>query len=484
MEKAGALTVCLIVRNEEHCLGECLESIKKWADQIVVVDTGSTDNTVQVARQYGAQIEYFQWENDFANARNYSLKFATGDWILVLDADEQLAEGIEFLTGLKSTNFEGFYVTVKSPLGVNGCEADDHVVRLFRNGRGYKFTGAIHEQVAGSIKERQGPDSIGFSAIVLKHSGYVPEEIERKQKTARNSRIIKRQLAKRHNDAFLLYSLGIELIQQGQYGEAYAVSMKALKNMTGGEGYFREVLLLALMASLKNRSYEESHELFDKALLMMPSDSDILFLAGVRQALAGDFILAGEMFGKGGINTVLVPPQLLYAIIGETFFRQGIWHEALTNFNRSTQVYPSLYCIVRIIDIVRQGEPEAVRMLAESAGRDFKRLVNEAVHQEDYYAAAVICLAAIDNDFDESFSQWKSLYQSIIDRANNMPVVIKDYLYILCQQMEICNCALVTGQGFRFAQSYLAKSVNRSLGVWLTLWPEHIVPVSIWECCL
>ncbi len=484
MEKAWALTVCLIVKNEEHCLGECLESIKKWADQIVVVDTGSTDNTIQVARQSGAQIEHFHWESDFAKARNYSLQFATGNWILVVDADEQLAEGMEFLSELKNTNFEGFYVTIKSPLGVDGCVAEDHVVRLFRNGRGYEFTGAIHEQIAGSIKDRQGEESIGFSKIVLRHSGYVPEEIERKQKPVRNSRIIKNQLAKRQNDAFMLYSLGTELIQQGQYGEAYAAAMQALKNMTGGEGYFREVLLLALMASLKNRSYGEGHELFAKALIMMPLDSDILFLSGLRQVLLGNFILAGELFGKGGINTVLVPPQLLYAIVGETFFRQGIWHEAVKSFNRSLQAYPSLYCIVRIIDIVRQGEPEAIRILAEAVSHDYKRLIHEAVYQEDYYVAAIICLAAIDKDSEKSFSQWRSLYQSVVARANKMPAVIKDYLNILCKQMEICNGALAIDQGSHFVRSYLVNVVNRSLGVWLTLWPEHIVPVTIWECCL
>ncbi|WP_094602623.1 glycosyltransferase [Sporomusa silvacetica] len=101
-----------LVKNEEHCLGDCLDSIRDWADQIVVVDTGSTDNTVQVARQYDAQIEYFQWENDFAKARNYSLQFAVSDWILVLDADERLAENSESLPDLVAKDYEGYYVTI------------------------------------------------------------------------------------------------------------------------------------------------------------------------------------------------------------------------------------------------------------------------------------------------------------------------------------------------------------------------------------
>lgn len=484
METGCLLTVCLIVRNEEHCLGACLDSVKDWADQIVVVDTGSTDSTLQVARQYGAQIEYFKWTNDFAKARNYSLQFATGDWILVLDADERLASGTELLSALKDPSYEGYYLTIKSPLGVEDFVAEDHVVRLFRNHKGYEFTGAIHEQIAGSIKERKGQDRVGFSNIIINHIGYMPEEIHRKQKAVRNSQIIKSQLAERQEDVFLLYSLGTELIQQEQYVEAYNVATKALKNMNGSEGYFKEVLLLALMASLKNKTYAECEALFANALIMMPLDSDILFLSGLRQALLGNYFIAGEMFGKGGLNTVLVPPQLLYAIVGEIYYRQGIWQEAARAFRLSMQAAPSLYCTVRIIEVIRQGEIGAVEALADTGGEDCKRLIYEAAQKQDYHTAAVICLITIANDHKMAFKQWKSLYLSIITKVSSMPAVIKDYLDIAFQQIEICKAVLVTDQASQVAQCYLVKAINRSLGVWLTLWPEHVAPINIWECCL
>ncbi|SMD16891.1 glycosyltransferase family 2 protein [Sporomusa malonica] len=484
MAKGWSLTVCLIVKNEEHCLGDCLDSIRAWADQIVVVDTGSTDNTVQVARQYDAQIEYFQWENDFAKARNYCLQFAVSDWILVLDADERLAGNSETLPDLVAKDYEGYYLTIVSPLGAGKIEAEDHVVRLFRNGRGYKFSGAIHEQIAGSIKELEGQDAIGFSGIIVRHRGYEPEEILCKQKIVRNSQIIKSQLAERQDDTFMLYSLGTELIQQEQYGEACNVLMKALKHMTGGEGYFREVILLALMASLKNSAYVEDEGLFVKALATMPADSDILFLAGLRQAALGNFSLAGEMLAQGGINTVLVPPQLINAIVGELFYRQKSWQAALQKFKLSLEAGPSLYSAVRMIEVLRKGEAGAVKALAYAVGEDAVKLAHEAVLIGDYYAAAVICLAAAERDVGESFNQWKDLYQSIIKQAGSMPAIIKDYLGILCQQMEICKVALATDKECLVVQSYLEKAVNRSLGVWLTLWPEHVVPINIWECCL
>ncbi|SDF43597.1 glycosyltransferase family 2 protein [Sporomusa acidovorans] len=483
MEKGWSLTVCLIVKNEEHCLGDCLDSIKDWADQIVVVDTGSTDNTLEVARQYHVQIEYFTWENDFAKARNYSLQFAVGDWILILDADERIEGSLATLPDLVTKDYEGYYVTIKSPLGAGAVEAEDHVVRLFRNGRGYKFNGAIHEQIAGSIKEGKGQAAIGFSGIIVRHRGYEPEEILRKQKTVRNSQIIQSRLAECQDDTFMLYSLGTELIQQEQYGEACDLLKKALQHMTGKEGYFREVIVLALMASLKS-AYADNEDLFAKALAMMPTDNDLLFLAGLRQALMGNCTFAAEMLVKGGINTVLAPPQLLFAIAGELFYIQKNWQEAYRYFKLSLKAAPSLYSAVRMIEVISQGETKSFTELADAIGGDFVRLVQEAIRQDDYYAAAIFCLAVIDKDSSKNISQWKSLYQSAIKQAGNIPAVIKDYLGILCQQIEICNVVLGGDKNCRIAQNYRAKAVNRSLRIWLTMWPEHVLSKSIWECCL
>lgn len=453
MEKGWTLTVCLIVKNEEHCLGRCLDSIKDWADQIVIVDTGSTDNTLQVARQYKAQIEYFSWKDDFAQARNYSLQFAVSDWILVLDADEYIEGNLESLSDLAVQEYEGYYLTIQSLLGADGVAAEDHVVRLFRNRRGYEFHGAIHEQIAGSIKAGKGEEAIGFAGIVVNHSGYMSEEIARKQKMERNSRIIRSELAKYQTDTFMLYSLGTELMQQEQYGEACDVLDKALRHMTGGEGYFREVLLLALMACLKNRAYGEREDLFAKALIMLPADTDILFLAGLRQGFLGNYRSAGELFVGGGIHSLLAPANLIYAITGELFFRQQSWCEAARYFKLSLEAGPSLYSAVRMIEITRQGQA--------GNGKD-----------------------ALDMETGINLKQWKTLYQTSIKQADSIPAVIKDYLGILCQQIEVCTIVLAADKKCRIAQRYLAKAVNKSLKVWLTLWPEHVMPINIWECCI
>ena len=90
-DRKPRLSVCMIVKNEERFLGQCLASVKDIADELIVIDTGSTDRTVEIAREHGAQVGHFEWCNDFAAARNASIAAATGDWILFLDADEELS---------------------------------------------------------------------------------------------------------------------------------------------------------------------------------------------------------------------------------------------------------------------------------------------------------------------------------------------------------------------------------------------------------
>ena len=82
------ISTCLIVKNESENIGRCLDSIKNISDEIIVVDTGSTDDTVEIAKSFGARVYFYGWDNNFSNARNHALDKATGDWIIFLDADE------------------------------------------------------------------------------------------------------------------------------------------------------------------------------------------------------------------------------------------------------------------------------------------------------------------------------------------------------------------------------------------------------------
>ena len=155
-----SISLCMIARNEEKSIAHCLDAFKDHVQEIIVVDTGSTDRTVEIARSYGAEIRSFPWVNDFAAARNVSIQDAKGDWILRMDADEWAEPGelIKLLNAAVSGVADLYFCkTVSSDL----YESDPNSfgvqnLRLFKNYLGLTFEHAIHETITTSLAIRKG----------------------------------------------------------------------------------------------------------------------------------------------------------------------------------------------------------------------------------------------------------------------------------------------------------------------------------------
>ena len=149
------LSVCIITKNEEKNIGDCLASLKNIANEIIVVDTGSTDRTIEIAKQYGADVYYFEWINDFSAARNESLKYATCDFILCIDADERLGNPdvlLDYLTKIKNQKELDVQIMTCKQINIFGKHINtttsfSNVVRLFANNKGLHFEGKVHEQL-------------------------------------------------------------------------------------------------------------------------------------------------------------------------------------------------------------------------------------------------------------------------------------------------------------------------------------------------
>jgi len=158
------LSACMIVKNEEKFLSQCLTSMKGAVDEIIVVDTGSTDTTVEIARSFGANVYHHPWNNSFSEARNHSLKYARGDWILQIDADETLEQSdIPLLHKLINDNsYNVIFVAIYNELP-GGC-AKHYFQRIFRRGKAY-FEGIVHNQLIFEGKVLQ-------SEIRFYHYGY------------------------------------------------------------------------------------------------------------------------------------------------------------------------------------------------------------------------------------------------------------------------------------------------------------------------
>ncbi|MEI7811857.1 MAG: glycosyltransferase [Ignavibacteria bacterium] len=178
------LTLSMIVKNEEKYLRDCLESVKDIVDEIVLVDTGSTDKTIEIAREYNAKIFHFVWINDFSAARNYALSKSTGKWILYLDADERLSKDSigELRTIIKSNGKDACFCSVNStdPEKPNKM----FYTRLFRNNHKIKFKGNVHEQIIESLKKENY--KIRNSGIEIIHIGYDISKEDLQIKAKRN----------------------------------------------------------------------------------------------------------------------------------------------------------------------------------------------------------------------------------------------------------------------------------------------------------
>ena len=242
------LSLCMIVKNEEKYLHDCLQSVCDIVDQIVIVDTGSEDKTIEIAKEFGAEIHHFDWVDDFSAARNESIKQATSEWILWLDADERL-ESLsknEIQKILKPESKPVIYkVQIKSIVndGENVRLSSAH--RLFTNKKGLHFTGKIHEQISISAaklgaEERQ-------SNLILEHLGYDLDAEGQKKKDRRNLKLLKKSVQEDPQNAYAHFTLA------QQYGLLKEWN-KALKHYEIAERLGQ--LDTELMASLLNTKAE------------------------------------------------------------------------------------------------------------------------------------------------------------------------------------------------------------------------------------
>lgn len=256
------VTLCMIVCDEEKDLPICLESVKGIVREIVIVDTGSQDCTVNIARKYGAIVVEHKWENNFAKARNAGLMYATSDWILVLDADETLHVEKQYLQSLLTEGMRAYYVKIKSYYGKKKDITRymvDYCCRLFKNEPFLTYRGAIHEDITYAFSQEQ----IQFTNIVIEHTGYLEEEVYRKEKESRNMKILKRTLEKHCDDAYMQYAYATEFFQHEKYKEALLVYVPLLFACEQ-EAFFSDLVIKTIYSYMGCMQYENALKLIEQ----------------------------------------------------------------------------------------------------------------------------------------------------------------------------------------------------------------------------
>lgn len=299
---ASTLSVCMITKNEEKNVKRCIDSIKHIADEIIVADTGSTDGTIEILKSLDVKIISHKWQNDFSKARNESLELATGDWILFLDADEEIEynDGLKLKALLNSDNkYEAYYLRLINI--IRGTNIGDSIVlRVFKNDRDYRFKGRMHEQVVNAIQDKHGLDSVGKTDIGILHYGYDPDVCPTIKKHERNVSILK-TYPEEEKTGYYYYVLGNEYARVDDFENAIKIYNKALKlsDYKKVKSIYFPYLVLNIAKVYSNaKMFNEECKFIQNIRHLLPKFRDLYFMECLAQIECSRFSKAKECFYK------------------------------------------------------------------------------------------------------------------------------------------------------------------------------------------
>ncbi|MBI2558841.1 glycosyltransferase [Candidatus Woesearchaeota archaeon] len=268
------ISLCMIAKNEEKFLEQCLNPVKEIIDEVIIVDTGSTDKTKEIAEKFNAKVIDFKWIDDFSAARNESIKHATKDWILVIDADEIIEK--RDLDKIKDAisnadEFVGFQLEQRSYLNnfFEGAVKNDsdfepiknypfyipnNLVRLFKNKIGISFKHRVHELVEDSINVKKL--KYGKIDVVLHHFGSLKDSGLIGEKTEQYAKMILKQLEDEPESARYNYQAAKMFLGRNDYNNALKYFEKTAKLNTNYKLVFSEIAKIYLEMNDKNRAVE------------------------------------------------------------------------------------------------------------------------------------------------------------------------------------------------------------------------------------
>ncbi len=335
------ISACMIVRNEENFLPRCLHSIRDYVDEIVIVDTGSTDRTVRIAESFGARVYHHPWEDHFSKHRNQSLGYAKGDWILYIDADEEMIKGSgeTLRRGVCEApeKIDAIAVVMECVFDQGKSRAYNNAIRVFRNRKEIFFKGRVHNYLVG-IK------NVICCPIHIFHHGYNLDQEGRSRKFERTTRLLKKDIADDPLDPRPHHFLAASYLSEGMHEEALEEARKAIslferKNGSANHNYYWS-LYIAATAALRMGRKDEARRLAEKGARLCPNHLDshyILCLAAyedrdrhafenhLRNFLAAkeSFVRNPEHFGEMVHNTIGSQWQL-HLLMAFLFFDEAM----------------------------------------------------------------------------------------------------------------------------------------------------------------
>ncbi|HTZ39799.1 MAG TPA: tetratricopeptide repeat protein [Syntrophales bacterium] len=313
-----SLSLCMIVKDEEPSLAQCLSSVKKLVDEMIVVDTGSSDLTREIALAYGATLYHYEWTNSFADARNYSLDHARGDWVLLLDGDETISEldhdAIRNIVAVNDQN-RAFAITTRNyidQISIEGWTPNDdrywreaagcgwmpsEKVRMFPNRKGIRFENPVHEFVEASLV-RAGIE-VHRCAVPIHHYGKLNHE-KMRAKEEKYYQLGIKKLEEKGNDLKSLIEIAVQAGEAGKYEDALRWWRKVIEiDPNEAAAYYNMGSVYLFM-----KRYAEAIEVTRKSLEISPDRKEAITNLALGEMVGGDNrnairLLEGLSNGKG-----------------------------------------------------------------------------------------------------------------------------------------------------------------------------------------
>ena len=412
------ISLCMIVKNEERFLAECLDSVKGLVDEINIVDTGSTDRTVEIARSYGANVAFREWRNDFAWARNEALAMATRRWTLVLDADEELErESAGLLRSLRTTpaGLACVYINIVNVVeDATGIGTMSHrLIRIFPTNPLLRYGGVIHESLA---RTDGGEMAAVLTPIAILHKGYTLEMLAGRDKDSRNKPLISRAYEENGDDTFSLFNFGNSAICSGNIDVGVEVLERMLATAPVVKLYFPLAYLMLGQTYCESLGrIDKALEILDQGIEKFPDDAGLLFTKGQVLVKVNRLDEARELYERA-LNlrermafTVMTDEEIFewkifYAMAG-TYEREKDYARAIEYVDRALANKPSSFHLQRakagfVESIGRYYDAEVAyrRMVEVDPQRGRLELVNYLLRRSRFAQAIAIVENEIDPD--------------------------------------------------------------------------------------
>lgn len=354
----------MIVKNEISHLEQCLESVNDIVDEIVIADTGSTDGTLEIVKKMAHRPLIYPWTDDFSAARNFALEHASGDWIIVLDADESLRpDGRELIReALHRENIIAYKIQLVSHLG-GYKSGSDYLIRLFRRSPQIRYSGKVHEQITPSILDVLKTESrrqiAPLRGVIIDHYGYDRDLDDQKFRNLRNARLLRLMLSETPDDAYVHYKLSQSIDESPEGKRHLLTSAEIIMSYSSSQlkihAFAPELLTKAAIVWTEEHSADKAINACQVAIANFPDHPATRLVLGLALLEAGHLDEAKTEIER----SVLMPSPsdgfyydlasheiTAYLALARRYRQQNNNQEAIHVLKKARQTYPSEETII------------------------------------------------------------------------------------------------------------------------------------------